>query len=435
MPSHGTDYDVVIVGGRPAGASLAARLGARGISTLVVDRARFPSMPAVPSCAIVYPHTMSMLEEVGVTEDEIGEHDARCHRFTITIDSRFTSIFSLAEAHGRDYFYGIHRDRFDLALWQALARHPSVTTLDQTSCRGVLRGPDGRVIGVQLQTADGGLREITSRIVVGADGRFSPMARRVGAKARMSFPRSSTCHFATWEGVQPFDDGSPTFCVFTTARGLDVLFFPAPRGRVHVCTHVRADRMKSEGPIDDYYQRTIRSLPGPRERLASARQVGPLVGLKRIANGYREPTGPGWALVGDAFHFKDPIDGQGIYDAMVESKILAEELVAWLGDQKSEAEALASYDHRAMEVTLPMYEATTKRLDRELYDEPPSFVVSTILRWLLNDPRYKRRFVEYLCREVHPGRWMTPSLVGGALARGALGDLRRLLSPGRRTET
>ncbi|HEU4758513.1 MAG TPA: FAD-dependent monooxygenase, partial [Dehalococcoidia bacterium] len=66
--SETTQYDVVIVGGRPAGATLAARLGARGHSVLVLDRAAFPSAPAVPSSPTVHPGGMRLLDELGIEE-------------------------------------------------------------------------------------------------------------------------------------------------------------------------------------------------------------------------------------------------------------------------------------------------------------------------------------------------------------------------------
>ncbi|MCA9654238.1 MAG: FAD-dependent monooxygenase [Myxococcales bacterium] len=97
------EHDVVIVGGRPAGASLAARLGAQGVSTLVIDRARFPSMPAVPSCAVLHPQTVAMVEELGIDEAAIGSEASRCRRFVLTVDGHFASQLPMIEAHGRDY--------------------------------------------------------------------------------------------------------------------------------------------------------------------------------------------------------------------------------------------------------------------------------------------------------------------------------------------
>ena len=66
MKDFDAHYDVAIIGGRPSGASLGARLGARGLRVLVVDRAELPSLPAVPSCPTIHPGAMRLLDELGI---------------------------------------------------------------------------------------------------------------------------------------------------------------------------------------------------------------------------------------------------------------------------------------------------------------------------------------------------------------------------------
>ncbi|MCA9705508.1 MAG: FAD-dependent monooxygenase [Myxococcales bacterium] len=427
LESH---YDVVIVGGRPAGASLAACLGAHRIPTLVIDRARFPSGPAVPSCAFIMPHTMALLDELGIPEDALGEPGERARRVIVEFEGYFATTFRLPELGGRDYFYGIDRDRFDHAFWRNLGRYPSVTACEQTSFLDVSRDASGEVSGVLLRAPDGSIREIGARCVVGADGRFSPVARKVGAKVRESFDLTSTIHFAVWEGVAPHDDhGDVTMCVYTLARGAQTLFIPAPRGRMRVCTHVRSDRAHTEGTVEDYYLRTIRSLPTAGRRIEGATRTSEIIGVKRVANRYREPGGARWVLAGDALYHKDPLDGQGIYDALLGTKILGEELSSWHAGDQSFERAVARYEHRVLEQTHPVYEVITKRLERELYGEPPSIVLNTMMRWMMNDPTYKQRFLGYLTRTAPAQGWMKPSVMGVAMVRGLLGDLRRLVPP------
>jgi 2-polyprenyl-6-methoxyphenol hydroxylase-like FAD-dependent oxidoreductase len=131
-------------------------------------------------------------------------------------------------------------------------------------------------------------------------------------------------------------------------------------------------------------------------------------------------------LVGDALHHKDPVDGQGIYDALLAAKLLAEELRAWLAGEQRWGELLVRYDQRVREGTYGMFMATMARLQRELYQEPPPVVMKTLMRWMLEDPEYQRRFLSFLCRSMPPDRWLTPGVMGRAVARGVLGDLRRL---------
>lgn len=426
-----SEYEVIIVGGRPAGASLAMRLGEQGVATLVVDKAEFPSEPSVPSCAVLYPQAMQLLDELGIDEREFGDDSSRIRRFIVEMGSHFQATIPMPEVFGRDYVYGIERATFDATLWNALGRHPSVTAREGMGLVDLLRDDDGRVVGVTARDREGHVRSVRAGCVVGADGRFSSVARKAGAQVREDFgDRTSTVHFATWEGVVPVDDDpQATVHIFTTARGTDVLFFPKPQHRISVCTHVRSDRVHMKGDATAYYLRTLESLPAVSRRLAGARRIDDVLGLKRVANRYLDAGGPGWVLVGDALHHKDPVDGQGVYDALLETKILAEELQTWrAGDQRWD-ELVTRYDRRVQEGTHDMFMATMERLRRELYDEPPVLVMKTLLRWLLNDAEYQRRFMLFLCRSLPPDRWLTRGLMGRAVARGMLGDLRRVFRP------
>ena len=78
--------------------------------------------------------------------------------------------------------------------------------------------------------------------------------------------------------------------------------------------------------------------------------------------------------------------------------------------------------------TYPMYLATMERVKRELYTSRPDWAYRSWLRWLADDPEYKRRIGLLLCRGIDPRGWLPPAVLTAALARGALGDLRRLLT-------
>src|SRR3954465_12737494 len=96
-------YDVVIVGGRPAGASLAARLGARGRRVLVIDRAEFPSPPGVPSCPVIYPTAMELLDEIGVAERDYASASVVLRSLIIEFHTYFDAHLRTFDVRGRDY--------------------------------------------------------------------------------------------------------------------------------------------------------------------------------------------------------------------------------------------------------------------------------------------------------------------------------------------
>jgi 2-polyprenyl-6-methoxyphenol hydroxylase-like FAD-dependent oxidoreductase len=423
------DFDVVIVGGRPAGASLAARLGARGARVLVVDKAELHSLPAVPSCPVLYPSAMRLLDEIGVAEGAYADVSARCRKLEIQFDTHFQARITLPEMFGRDYAYGIERGRFDHALWAHLATYPSVTARRGFTFLDLVRDADGRVIGIEGQQGDGPKETIRARCVVGADGRFSLVARRAGAKVIDDHPEhASTVYFSDWEGVDRDVVGDRPAQIYATGRGTNVMFFPMPEGRICVATHMRADRVDVDGDAEGFYEGVLQRYGWVKERLAGGRRVGPFTGIKRISNRYFEAGGPGWVLVGDALHQKDPVDGQGIYDALIETRILDEELEPFLAGERAFTPTLAAYRRRVDAATRPMFAATLDRLKRELYEEPPTVVIKTLIRWMLTDPEYQTRFVRFLGRDIPPETWLTPALMRACAARGVARDVRSLWS-------
>lgn len=429
MDAIGESYDVVIVGGRPAGAGLAGWLALRApkLRVLVVDRASFPSPPAVPSCPTVHPGSLRLLDELGVDEAALSEGGARLSSMRVHFRDSLRVLMTLPTVHGRDYLYSVDRARFDEALWRNLARHPNVTARDRVVVDEVVRGADGRVTGVTMTPEGGEKVTVRARWVVAADGRFSALARKLGAAVTEDGgPETSSLYFADWTGVAPMEDETRAEVqVHTTGRGLNVLFFPLD-GKKTVCVHMRSDRAEVEGDAQGFYRRTMATMPALERRLAGATQVSKVLGLKRVGNGFRAAAGEGWFLAGDALHYKDPVDGQGIYDALLETKLLAA-LIAQVADGRVEERGIGGrYAAAVRAATRPMYLETLKRLKNELYEEAPPIVERTLLRWMLNDRGYQDRFMRFLCRDGSPENWLPPSAVAGAVARGVRRDLASL---------
>ncbi len=421
------DFEVIIVGGRPAGASLAARLGARGVRVLVIDKADLRSQPAVPSCPVIYPAAMRLLDEIGLDEAAYAAVSERCAVLEINFHPHFKATIEVPSMFGRDYVYGLDRALFDHVLWTHLERFPSVTTRRGFAFVDLVRDAGGEVIGIEGQEGDGPKETIRARCVVGADGRFSLVARRAGAKVIADHPEhASTVYFSDWVGVDASTaTGRPTQ-IYATGRGTNVMFFPLRDGRICVATHMRADRVDVGGDAEAFYDGVLQRYPWVQERLGGGHRVGPFLGMKRIANRYMEAGGPGWILIGDALHHKDPVDGQGIYDALIEAKILDEEVAPFVAGERSFAPTLDAYRRRVDAATRPMFKATLDRLKRELYEEPPTLVIKTLIRWMLTDPEYQSRFVRFLGRDLAPETWLTPALMRACAARGVVRDVRRL---------
>jgi 2-polyprenyl-6-methoxyphenol hydroxylase-like FAD-dependent oxidoreductase len=174
---------------------------------------------------------------------------------------------------------------------------------------------DGRVAGVRYTRA-GREHEVRARLVVGADGRNSTVAKLCrGRYYRDPTPSRRLLYWAFFEGACP--EGVPTFLSYRVGDRF-ILAIPADSGRYQVVI----------GPDESEWPSFSADLPGEFMRYASACEsvAAALDGAKRVGKihrsgkwkGYfREASGPGWVLIGDAGHFKSPAPGRGIGDAFL----------------------------------------------------------------------------------------------------------------------
>ncbi|MGZ3457257.1 MAG: NAD(P)/FAD-dependent oxidoreductase [Archangium sp.] len=428
-PLSAEPYDAIIVGGRPAGASLAHHLGRHGWRVLILERAHFPSAPPV-SVPFLMNSSMSLLDELGIPEPEYAHDAPRLRRFFIEYRDYFRTDCTISEIGGRDYIYVVDRERLDGCLWNHLSRFGSVTRLEGAPVTDLERDASGRVTGVKLRLEDGTEQVVNGRCVVGADGRYSLVARQAGARVTEQHTDVETSAlYAYWSGYEPYEAEPLGIQIHASGDGFSLIVMPTSQGRAGVVFQGRADRFQApEGDAQAYYLEGLRRHPSIWRRLAHATQVSPISGIKRIANLYRQAGGPGWVLVGDAFHQKDFIDAQGIYDALLESKLLAAALVEWKQGTLTWEQALERYEREAIAATHPMFHATLERLKREVYTDTPPWVAKSVLRWLMTDGEYMRRFSLLVGRRIDPAGWAPPGLLLGALARGLSGDLRRLVT-------
>lgn len=418
-------YDAIIVGGRNAGSSLAIRLAEQGLSVLLVDRASFPSLPQVPSSPMIHAGTMRLLDELGLDESEYASPGGLITEYALTFVGHFQAFFPTAVMGiDRNYSYGVDRNRFDAALWGRATKTPGVTAWSRFTANDVLWEGD-RVTGIVGTDADGKEVRATAGLVVGADGRFSWAARQFGAKVVEEHNEYiGSSYHADWQDVAPISPEHPqTVGIYNTAKGRLVLTIPIGPQRYTVANYLTMDKANAGGgqTLEANYLESLRGIPEVWARLKHATKVSECVGVKGIKNGYRAPYGKGWALVGDAVHYKDPIDGQGIYDALLSSKLLAEAVQRWRKQGASFEDAMQFYQDEFWRETHAMYLQTVERVKKEIYSKPPPFIINTLLRWMMTDPEYQLGFLRHIHRAIQPNE--RPSLHPKYIWRGLWRDL------------
>lgn len=399
-------YDVIIIGGRCAGASLAWRLAGKGLTILLVDRATFPSLPNVPSAPFIHPGAMRLMDELGIEEAEYTHPGSRIEHFVVDMVDYFHAAMPTAQMMlDRNYFCGIDRNLFDETLWKHAARAPGVTARDNFSATQILKDNTGIVNGIVGKTNEGYIETFTTDLVVGADGRFSFSARQFGAEVVEENNRFTTAvYHAEWENV---DDYSPDYphaiTTYRTGKGFMILVIPIAERKYHIGTYMKSGEANfgAQG-FEPAYDKDLQRIPHLWNRLKNAKRVSDVVGMRPIENGYRRAVGMNWVLVGDAVHYKDPSDGQGIYDALLESKLLAQSIIDWKQNEITWATAGASYQQQMISATHATFEQTIANVRQTIYTNVPGFFIKTLARWLITTPDFQINFLRYLSRAVNP---------------------------------
>ncbi|MDA2805540.1 NAD(P)/FAD-dependent oxidoreductase [Nocardiopsis suaedae] len=316
------DYDAIIIGARCAGSPLAMLLARSGARVLLLDRATFPSDTV--STHYIHHAGVARLAAWGLLDELRASGCPPIERVAFHVAG--TVLDGLPpEVDGVRTGYAPRRTVLDTILVEAAA-HAGAEVRQGASFRAPLYQGD-RVAGV---TCAAGGREFSARarVVIGADGKHSTLARVVGAETYADEGVQGCMYYAYWSGLP--DEG---FRVYT-GTGCTVIVIPTNDGRTVVAVgwpreafgRVRAD-------VEGHYTEALReAVPGLYAALAQGERESRIVGDGGLANRYRTSSGPGWALVGDAGHVKDPLCALGITDAFVQAELLGERLIGALGE-------------------------------------------------------------------------------------------------------
>ncbi len=413
------DWDVIIVGGRAAGSTLAARLGKSGLRVLLLERASFPSLPAVSS-PIIYASTMKMLDEIGAKEADYARNTPRIRR-VINAGRVATATLKIPMGFGRDYAYAVDRARFDEALWNTALQHPTVQGRQNFSVTD-LAWEGERVVGVIGREKDGPSETLTADVVIGADGRFSVVARKTNAQERdVHDSHPTTNYYAYWRGVTPYDNQGATAVAYESDGPYGYLVMESADGEAAVGVEGRSDALEAPaGQAETFYLEMLQRNPVLWARFAHAERITSVRGMRQIGNLYRQAGGPGWALVGDAYHQKDPLDGQGLYDAIATARALAHAIGQYKRGLLTWTAALKDYDETCRIMTYGMYKSLQQRVYTSFY-QPPA-LPPLLQQWVSDDEAVLTLMGRMLTRQISPDmmQLLMPPLMARAVARGAV---------------
>jgi 2-polyprenyl-6-methoxyphenol hydroxylase-like FAD-dependent oxidoreductase len=207
----------------------------------------------------------------------------------------------------------------------------------------------GAVTGIIGRTREGQDFRARARIVVGADGFRSTIAERVGASFERIGTSASAVTYGYWSGLET--DGYEWNFRPDAASGA------IPTNGGQVCVFASASHRRiGRGGLEPLTRIVAESSPDLAARLAGASPPSTLRTFTGQLGHVRRSWGRGWALVGDAGYFKDPLSAHGLTDALRDAELLAGGLVSVVVDGAKERDALANY------------QATRDALSAELFD-------------------------------------------------------------------
>ncbi|MGW7276287.1 NAD(P)/FAD-dependent oxidoreductase [Streptomyces sp. NPDC054864] len=339
-------YDVIVIGARCAGSPTAMLFAQQGYRVLLLEKARFPQDTL--SSHYIHMQGVALLNRWGLLDKvrESGAQPITHERYEgpgVRIDGFSLPIDGLTTTYAPRRF----------VLDPILAAGAADAGVDyQEGCAvNDLVWEDDRVVGVRYTTPGGDQATERARLVVGADGMRSLVARKVGAPYVVEHPRATCVYYSYWAGVpssfELYERPQRWIGVIPTNDDLTLImtYFP------------QADYNEVRKNVEPAYLEALRTTaPELFERMSAGERVEQLYGTGHQENFFRKAYGPGWVLVGDAVTHKDSITARGITEAFVQAATLTEYIGDQLHDDAALKRALRRYENNLSNEALSQYQ-------------------------------------------------------------------------------
>ena len=404
----GRVYDAIVVGARCAGASTAMLLARKGHKVLLVDKSIFPS--EIAHGHFIHRHGPRRLQTWGLLERIVATGCPPTTSFTLdTGEVRLTGRDLVLD--GVAFGYGPRRGALDQVLVEA-AMEAGVEFRAGCAVQDYLIESD-RVVGIRaVDRTQGASFEERAAIVVGADGRGSRLARVVGAAEYEVVPTLTCYFFSYWSevpaaGLEMYVRRSRAIWAFPTNDGLFAVFVAWPIG----------EQSAVQSDVERHFFAALDLAPELAARVRAGRRAERFLGAANLPNFLRRPYGQGWALVGDAGCHKDPFMALGICDALRDAELLVAAIDEGLSGDASLQSALAQYERRRNEATMPDYR---RNLDRAQF-KPPAQEELRLQRALVDDQETTNRYFMAYEEMIPPESFFNPESLRVIMERGDKG--------------
>lgn len=340
-------YDVIVIGGGPAGSTASTLIADAGHSVLQLERETFPRFKIGES---LIPETVGVLRRLGLEEKMKRSEYPEKHSVQFFSGSgRASAPFYFSETgEGEGQTWQVLRSTFDQMLWDNACEHGVDGRQGAAVKELIFDGDEAKGVRASI---DGETRDIAAKVVVDASGQRALISRQL--KLRSTDPNlRQVSIFTHYKGAvrdEGIDEGA-TLILQTRDKKSWFWFIPLPHDVVSVgvvgsVEHLIKDR---QGDPQAIFDQELELCPGLVPRVENARQLTPVQVLNEFSYMTRQGAGDGWVMAGDAFGFLDPMYSTGVLLAMRSAEMAADTVVASLDEDDTSAARLGAFQPRLL---------------------------------------------------------------------------------------
>lgn len=317
-------YDVIVIGGGPAGSTLAALLQRQGHSCLVLNSSKFPRYHVGES---MIPQTYGTLERLGLLPKMRASHFPVKHsvRFVGRSGTEADPFYFSETIEGeRAQTWQVERSEFDeMCVNLAIEAGAEVRTGARV-LKVLFKGDQAVGVTVQLD-GDEQSRDIQARVVVDASGRTTFLGKQLGLKEDVPELEKASMwtYYRGGKRREGIDEGETT--VFMIEDRGWFWYIPLPDDLVSVGVVGSPEYLFDEGyDFEKIFLREVKRCEPLTPLLEKAHQIDQVRGIRKLAYINREVVGDGWVMIGDAAGFLDPIYSSGLFLALASAELAAD---------------------------------------------------------------------------------------------------------------
>jgi flavin-dependent dehydrogenase len=397
-------YDAIVVGARCAGSPTAMLLAQKGYRVLVVDRASFPSDTV--STHMIHAPGVAALRRWGLLDKVVASGCPPIDVYSVDFGP-FTIAGTPRPVDGMSTGYAPRRTILDSILVDA-AVAAGAEVRERFTVEEVLV-EDGAVVGIRGHGAGGASVVERARVVIGADGRNSLVARAVQPEQYNEKPQLLWGYYTYFSGVpcRGFETVARPYRGWGAAPTNDGL-------TMVVVGWPQAEAPAYKADVEANFFKTLELAPEFNERVRAGTREDRFYG-GGVPNFFRRPFGPGWALVGDAGYTRDPITAQGISDAFRDAELCAAALDESLDGRRPFEVAMAAYQRARDAKVMGIYEFTTQLAT----GEPPPPEMQEVLGAVARSQAAMDDFASVIAGTLPPEQFFSPEHLGPIMAAAA----------------